>query len=116
KTNIKFETIRVVIEQINTDTDAVPIADISETLIDDFRRLTQTSLALRCLLKKRGVKVEDHDLPITGRELEEKLKNLTLRELRVRNNAVIEIEVMVVDIDLALQADYGQSMERMLTD
>lgn len=114
-TKIKFESIRSLIEQINTDTDTVAVADISETLMDDFRRQTQTSLALRCLLKKRGVTVEEHTLPITGSELKEKLKHLTLRELKIRNNAVNEIETMMHDIDVALNSDYAQAMQNMLT-
>lgn len=114
-TKIKFESIRSLIEEINTDTDTVPVVDISESLMDDFRRQTQTSLALRCLLKRRGVKVEEHTLPITSSELKEKLKKLTLRELETRNNAVSEIETMMHDIDVTLNSDYGQAMQNMLT-
>lgn len=49
-------------------------------------------------------------------ELKEKLKNLTLRELKIRNNALNEIETMMHDIDQALNSDYGQSMQKMLAD
>lgn len=116
KTNFKFDNIRTLIEQINSGTDALPLFEHSETLLDDFRRQTQTSLALRCLLKKRGVKVKEYSLPISGIELKEKLKKISQKELEVRENAVKEIKTLMHDIDCALSGDHGRAMQTMLTD
>ena len=116
KTSFKFDQIRILIEQINSDTDKIPLFEISESLLEDFRRQTQTSLALRCLLKKRGVKVKDFSLPISGSELKEKLKQLGLKELEIRDHAVNEIETLMHDIDQALNGEYGHAMQAMLTE
>ncbi len=73
-------------------------------LIVGFRRFAQTGLALRILLRRRGVSVPDLRLPLERDLLTRQLESLRDREHAARSQVLKQIRVMIREVDSLLEA------------
>jgi len=87
----------------NGPLDDADLAKASE-LIVGFRRFAQTGLALRLLLRRRGVSVPDLALPLERNLLARQLKSLRDREKAARSQVLNQIRVMIREVDRLLDA------------
>ncbi|ARU57266.1 hypothetical protein OLMES_3225 [Oleiphilus messinensis] len=73
-------------------------------LIDEFKRLSQTAIALRVLLSKRGVKVSPLALPVEKDEILDRIDQIEVEQKNYRDNAVTKIRDMKNDIEGMLRS------------
>ena len=112
---VSFHRIQPWIEAENAEPDSAEDLSDAIELIAGFRRYAQTGLALRVLMRRRGVAVPDLVLPLERERLTQQLATLRAREGEARNEVVGQLQAMAREMDrlLAVEAS-GEAMRQML--
>ena len=83
--------------------------------INNFKRRTQTALAMRVLLKKRGVAIQPFKLSVSQETLNQKIQDLKQKEIQCIQQIRLEINQIIDDTSLLLEQDsFSEEMKQSL--
>lgn len=90
-------------------------SDAFNQFINDFKRLTRTSLAMRFLLKKRGMAIAPFHLPYGQDTLNHQIKQLKQKEQKCVSQVKQEINIIIEDSrSLLAQPDLNENIKNNL--
>ena len=84
--------------------DNIDVADFSDS-INNFKRRTQTALAFRILLQKRGVAIQPFQLPVSQEDISQQIENLKHKEHQCVQQVKQEINIIIEDTRLLLDLE-----------
>ena len=85
--------------------------------IADFKRRTQTALAMRVMLSKRGVAIQPFNIPISQEKLGREIEALKEKEAQCVGQIKQEINQIITSTNAVLkQQSLSEEMEKSLTD
>ncbi|MES2821771.1 MAG: hypothetical protein V4812_22590 [Pseudomonadota bacterium] len=97
---LQFQQLQPLLEQLeNDDSDHETLLMQARDLIERFHRYAKTALALRLLLRCRGLAVEDLQLPYQRRDLLRQIRGLASQEQVVRRQVIDQMQAMAEDLD-----------------
>lgn len=116
------ERMRVLLQQVMTIAEQEPLSaapeifgDANARSINEFRRVSQTAVALRILLRERGEATVPLNLPVSHSALRERMRKVAEQESRCREKVMDDILTVQVDARLLLDTEsLSGPMRRML--
>jgi hypothetical protein len=101
------------LQQVDASPKAFPQASLE--LLNNFRRRAQTSISLRMLLRKRGIRAPDVTFDFSLPIIKDRLSELEQNERSQRQKAVKQIREMQKDLSVLLEKpDQGDEMKEVL--
>ena len=87
------------------DAHPTPIQQNLDALIDGYRKNAQTAVALRVVLRERGVPTKPITWPVSGEVLMQRLSHIRNKEKSYRKKIDSEIVILQKDAELIIQND-----------
>ncbi|TQV80011.1 hypothetical protein [Aliikangiella coralliicola] len=104
---------KINVSQLRNDEISHIDIDTFKHFIDDFKRRTQTSLALRFILKKRGMAIAPFKLPLSQESIAEQIDTLKEKERGCVKQIRSEIQSIIEDTQNLLLSDQLPSEIRL---